>query len=84
MPNCAEHRLSGELPASEGRGRRCYATGGYTQRAAPIECTNAQPRRQGPYPFLGRGQLKARGVLRWHALAHNLVRMRRLDIAFQL
>lgn len=55
----------------------------YKQRAATIECTNAQVRRRGLYRFLVRGQLKARGVLLWHALAHNLMRMRSLNIAFQ-
>jgi transposase len=56
----------------------------YKQRAATIECTNAQVRRRGLYRFLVRGRLKARGVLLWHALAHNLMRMRSLNIAFQL
>lgn len=56
----------------------------YRQRAATIECTNAQVRRRGLYQFLVRGRLKARGVLLWHALAHNLMRMRSLNIAFQL
>jgi len=55
----------------------------YKQRAATIECTNAQLRRRGLYRFLVRGALKARGVLLWHALAHNLMRMRSLNIAFQ-
>jgi len=55
----------------------------YKQRAATIECTNAQVRRRGLYQFLVRGRLKARGVLLWHALAHNLMRMRSLNIAFQ-
>lgn len=55
----------------------------YKQRAATIECTNAQVRRRGLYRFLVRGALKARGVLLWHALAHNLMRMRSLNIAFQ-
>lgn len=55
----------------------------YKQRAATIECTNAQIRRRGLYRFLVRGRLKARGVLLWHALAHNLMRMRSLNIAFQ-
>lgn len=55
----------------------------YKQRAATIECTNAQVRRRGLYRFLVRGQLKTRGVLLWHALAHNLMRMRSLNIAFQ-
>jgi transposase len=56
----------------------------YKQRAATIECTNAQVRRRGLYQFLVRGRLKTRGVLLWHALAHNLMRMRSLNIAFQL
>ena len=55
----------------------------YKQRAATIECTNAQVRRRGLYQFLVRGRLKARGVLLWHALAHNLMRMRSLNIALQ-
>lgn len=55
----------------------------YKQRAATIECTNAQVRRRGLYQFLVRGRLKTRGVLLWHALAHNLMRMRSLNIAFQ-
>lgn len=55
----------------------------YKQRAATIECTNAQVRRRGLYRFLVRGALKTRGVLLWHALAHNLMRMRSLNIAFQ-
>lgn len=54
----------------------------YRQRAATIECTNAQVRRRGLYRFLVRGARKARSVLLWHALAHNLMRMRSLDIAF--
>jgi transposase len=56
----------------------------YKQRAATIECTNAQVRRRGLYQFLVRGRRKTRGVLLWHALAHNLMRMRSLNIAFQL
>lgn len=54
----------------------------YKLRAATIECTNAQVRRRGLYQFLVRGVDKARSVLLWHALAHNLMRMRSLHIAF--
>lgn len=54
----------------------------YKQRAASIECTNAQVRRRGLYRFLVRGLAKTRSVLLWHALAHNLMRMRSLNIAF--
>lgn len=56
----------------------------YKLRAATIECTNAQVRRRGLSQFLVRGRLKARSVLLWHALAHNLMRMRSLKIAFQV
>jgi hypothetical protein len=56
----------------------------YKLRAATIECTNAQVRRRGLHQFLVRGRLKTRGVLLWHALAHNLVRMRSFNIAFHV
>jgi hypothetical protein len=55
----------------------------YKQRAATIECTNAQVRRRGLYQLLVRGRPKARAVPLWHALAHNLMRQRSLNIAFQ-
>jgi transposase len=54
----------------------------YKLRAASIECTNAQVRRRGLYQFLVRGVDKARAVMLWHALAHNLMRLRSLNIAF--
>jgi transposase len=54
----------------------------YTQRAATVECVNAQVRRRGLQCFPVRGLVKARAVLLWHALAHNLMRMHRLNIAF--
>jgi transposase len=54
----------------------------YKLRAASIECTNAQVRRRGLYQFLVRGVDKVRSVMLWHALAHNLMRMRSLNIAF--
>lgn len=50
----------------------------YIWRAATVECTNAQLRRQGLQRLCVRGLLKARAVLLWHALAHNLMRMRSL------
>lgn len=55
----------------------------YKQRAATVECVNAQVRRRGLQQFNVRGLLKARAVLLWHALAHNLMRMASLNIAFQ-
>jgi len=53
----------------------------YTQRGATVECANAQLRRRGLHRFLVRGLEKTRAVLLWHALAHNLMRMRSLNIA---
>ena len=55
----------------------------YKQRGATVECANAQLRRRGLHQFNVRGLLKARAVLLWHALAHNLMRMASLNIAFQ-
>jgi len=54
----------------------------YVQRGATVECVNAQLRRQGLQQFNVRGLLKARAVALWHALAHNLMRMRSLNIAY--
>ncbi|XAH26153.1 IS1182 family transposase [Xylophilus sp. GW821-FHT01B05] len=53
----------------------------YRRRAASIECANAQLRRRGLYRLNVCGKLKARAVLLWHALAHNLMRMRSLGFA---
>lgn len=54
----------------------------YVQRGATVECANAQLRRRGLSRFNVCGLAKARAVLLWHALAHNLMRMRSLNIAF--
>jgi transposase len=54
----------------------------YKLRAATVECANAQLRRRKLDRFNVRGLAKARAVLLWHALAHNLMRMRSLNIAF--
>lgn len=54
----------------------------YKDRAASIECTNAHLRNRGLQRFNVRGLLKARAVLLWHALAHNLKRMMALNFAF--
>jgi hypothetical protein len=54
----------------------------YVQRGATVECANAQLRRRGLARFNVCGLIKARAVLLWHALAHNLMRMRSLNIAF--
>lgn len=54
----------------------------YKDRAASIECTNAHLRNRGLYRFNVRGLDKARAVLLWHALAHNLKRMMAMNCAF--
>jgi len=52
----------------------------YRQRGASVECANAQLRRRGLWRFNVCGLAKARAVLLWHALAHNLQRMIALDV----
>lgn len=47
----------------------------YKQRAATAECVNAQARNRGLQQFRVRGMLKAKAIVLWHALAHNLSRM---------
>ena len=54
----------------------------YKERAASIECTNAHLRNRGLQRLNVRGMIKARAVLLWHALAHNLKRMMALNFAF--
>ena len=46
----------------------------YKERAATSECVNALARNRGLRHFLVRGLQKARAVLLWFALAHNLMR----------
>lgn len=72
-------------PLAQWRARMASLAGQalYRQRAASVECANAQLRRRGLYKFNVRGLRKARAVLLWHALAHNLMRMASLNIAFQ-
>ena len=45
----------------------------YRERAASDEWVNAQARNRGLRQFLVRGIAKARAVVLWHALAHNLM-----------
>jgi Transposase DDE domain len=58
-----------------------FAKALYIQRGATVECANAQLRRRGLQRFNVCGMAKTRAVLLWHALAHNLMRMRSLNIA---
>ena len=46
----------------------------YKQRASTVECVNAQARNRGLQRLLVRGLSKARAVLLWYAIAHNLLR----------
>jgi transposase len=46
----------------------------YRERAATAECVNALARNRGLRAFPVRGRLRARAVLVWYALAHNLMR----------
>jgi transposase/vacuolar-type H+-ATPase subunit H len=51
----------------------------YKQRASTVECVNAQARHRGLQRLLVRGRHKARAVLLWFAIAHNLMRIRSLE-----
>jgi len=62
--------------------RSDFAKALYIQRGATVECANAQLRRRGLSRFNVCGLVKTRAVLLWHALAHNLMRMRNLKMAF--
>jgi len=46
----------------------------YRQRAATAECVNALARNRGLQRFLVRGLRKAKAVVLWYVLAHNLMR----------
>lgn len=46
----------------------------YKQRASSVECVNALARNRGLHRLLVRGLHKARTVLLWFAIAHNLMR----------
>jgi hypothetical protein len=50
----------------------------YKQRASTVECVNALARNRGLQRLLVRGQGKARAILLWFAIAHNV--MRRLSL----
>ena len=52
----------------------------YKQRAATVECVNAQARNRGLQRLLVRGQNKARAILLWFAVAHNVMRSLSLGV----
>ena len=70
--------LPGDPPAiAEWRPRMGSDDAGaiYRQRAATAELVNAQARNRGLLRLLVRGTEKAKAVLLWHALAHNMARL---------
>jgi hypothetical protein len=62
--------------------RGAFAKALYIQRGATVECANAQLRRRRLSRFNVCELVKARAVLLWHALTHNLMRMRSPQMAF--
>jgi transposase len=54
----------------------------YRERAASIECINAQIRNRGLQQLRVRGPAKVKVIGLWHALAHNLMRIFRLSPSF--
>ena len=54
----------------------------YKQRAATVECVNAQARNRGLQRLLVRGLEKVRAILLWFAIAHNVVRSLSLGAGF--
>lgn len=55
----------------------------YKQRAASVEWANALVRNRGLYRLLVRGMHKARAVLLWYALSHNLMQGLNLKMKLQ-
>jgi transposase len=53
----------------------------YKYRAASVECVNAIARNRGLQRLLVRGQDKAKAVLLWFAITHNMMRTRSLGTA---
>ena len=51
---------------------RTLDSGDYKQRAATVECVNAQARNRGLTRFLVRGTDKVKAVALCYALAHNM------------
>lgn len=51
----------------------------YKQRASSVECVNALARNRGLQRLLVRGLHKARAILLWFAIAHNLMRTLSLE-----
>jgi transposase len=56
----------------------------YKERPATIELANAQARNRGLRQFIVRGKRKARSVLLWFALVHNILQIQNLQKAQNL
>ena len=56
----------------------------YKERPATIELANAQARNRGLRQFIVRGKHKARSVLLWFALVHNILQIQNLQKAQNL
>lgn len=84
-PSIDPHRPKGGDTVAVARWRTRMGTAEaaeiYKARAASVECANAQLRRRGLHRFNVRGTVKARAILLWHALAHNLMRVAALQAA---
>ena len=52
----------------------------YKERASTAECVNAQARNRGLQQFTVRGLAKAKAVVLWYVLAHNLLRLAALRV----
>ena len=79
------HRRKPQTPAHARWIERMASVAGqaiYRERAASIECVNAQARNRGLQRLLVRGMAKARSVLLLFALAHNALRAQSLGAAF--
>ena len=62
------------IAAWRGRMKTDEAKAIYKDRAASVECVNAQARNHGLIRLLVRGAGKVRAVALWHAIAHNVRR----------
>jgi len=47
----------------------------YKERASTAECVNAQARNRGLQQFTVRGRAKAKAIIMWYVLAHNMLRI---------
>ncbi|MHC5044899.1 MAG: IS1182 family transposase [Planctomycetota bacterium] len=76
-PRAARRPLRGDSPALAAWRRRMASWKGkevYRQRAATAECVNALARNRGLRQLTVRGLHKAKAVLLWFALGHNMLR----------